>query len=398
MKTVAIICEYNPFTNGHLRHLKAAREETGADTVACIMSGSFTQRGEAAILDKYQRAEIAARLGADIVAELPLIYAISPADNFAYGAVKTASVLPGIETISFGSECGDVALLKKTADFLSDEPEEFRNLLATYQKDGYSYPKSRSLALAYYAKTHNDYSDIAQILEKPNNTLAISYMLAVKKLGLEEKISFHTVLRENAYDSDELDVEYPSASAIRLAIRRERLPEIKDKVPPLCFNFLSLVNTAGTPLGDLCLYKIKDMSGYDLENYYDVNGGLHNRLKLAAMNAVTYEEFLENAKTKKYTMARLKRLSLYALFDITKDMYAEASALPPYIYVLALKTDRKDILAELNANGVNTLVKYSDIDKVDKRLRFLIKLDFKAQGVLNMVNRSNYFNRKMILT
>jgi predicted nucleotidyltransferase len=96
MKTVAIICEYNPFTYGHIRHLKAAREETGADTVVCIMSGSFTQRGDAAILDKYQRAELAARLGADMVAELPLIYSISPADNFAYGAMKIVSSLPGI--------------------------------------------------------------------------------------------------------------------------------------------------------------------------------------------------------------------------------------------------------------------------------------------------------------
>ena len=128
MKTVAIICEYNPFTNGHLRHMLATKEETGADTVICIMSGSFTQRGDAAILDKYQRAEIAGRCGADMVVELPLIYSISPADNFAFGAIKILSVLPDVEYLSFGSECGDTSLLKKAADFLADTVEEMAEL------------------------------------------------------------------------------------------------------------------------------------------------------------------------------------------------------------------------------------------------------------------------------
>lgn len=397
MKTAAIICEYNPFTNGHLYHLEAARRDTGADTVICVMSGSFTQRGEAAILDKYQRAEIAARTGADMVVELPLIYAISPADNFAYGALKIISALPGIEYVSFGSECGDADLLKKAAYFLSDEPEEFKRYLADFQSEGYSFPKSRSLALAKYAELHEEYADIAEIPERPNNTLALSYIQAIKALGLSDKIKLHTVKREGDFNSDSLDTLYPSAGAVRMAVRRERLPEIRDKVPPLCYSFLSEVKTSGTPLGDMCLFKLKDMSGYDLEHYYDVNGGLHNRLKLAAMNAVDYEQFLENAKTKKYTMARLKRISLYALFDITQAMYEEAAALPPYVYVLAMKRERKDILAELNQNCENVLVRYSDIDKCDKRLRFMIKLDFKAQGVLNMVNRSNYFNRRMIL-
>ena len=96
-------------------------------------------------------------------------------------------------------------------------------------------------------------------------------------------------------------------------------------------------------------------------------------------------------------MARLKRISLYTLFDITQKMYDEATELPPYVYVLSLNRNRKDILTEMNKITSNVLVKYSDIDKVDKRLRSLIKLDFKAQGLLNIVNRSNYFNRKMIL-
>lgn len=397
MKTVAIICEYNPFTNGHLFHLNRAKEDTGCDTVVCVMSGSFTQRGDAAILDKYNRAEIAVRMGADMVVELPLLYAISPADNFAYGAMKIISALPGIEYLSFGSESGDVSVLKKAAFFLFDEPQEYKDLLLSLLDEGFSYPAARSEALKKYAEKHPEYQDIADVLNGPNNALALSYIQAIKTLGLEDKIKLHTIKRIGEYNDYDLDREYPSASAVRTAIQKGELDKIKDKVPELTYNYLRTVNVNGTPLGDLCLFKMKGISGYDLEHYYDISGGLHNRLKLAALNSVTYEQFLENAKTKRYTMARLKRVSLYALFDITQEFYESSKDLPPYIYVLAMKRDRKDILVALNADKMDVLVKYSDIDKVNKRLRAMIKLDFNAQGVLNMINRTNYFNRKMIL-
>lgn len=395
MKTTVIICEYNPFTNGHLLHLQKAREETGADTIICIMSGSFMQRGDAAILDKYQRAEIACRLGADMVIELPTIYAISPADNFAYGAVKIISALPSVEYISFGSECGDADLLVKSAHLLANEPAELSLLIKENLAEGNSYPKARSLALAKFCESNPQYADIKDILEKPNNILGIAYMQALKKFGLDIKV--HTIKRNIDYNSNDLNSDTPSASAVRMAIRREEFDAIKACVPEISYNFLKNYNTNGTPLEDLSLFKMKDISGFDLEKYYDVNGGLHNRLKLAAAESVTFNEFLEKAKTKKYTMARLKRISLYTLFDITQEMYDTAVSLPPYIYILALQSQRKDILSAVNETCENVLVRYSEIDKVDKNLRYLIKLDFRAQGVLNMINRSNYFNRTMIL-
>ncbi|HOO22912.1 MAG TPA: nucleotidyltransferase family protein, partial [Clostridia bacterium] len=217
MKVTAIICEYNPFTNGHLKHLKLAREETGADTVICIMSGSFTQRGDAAILSKYQRAELAVRMGADMVVELPLIFAISPADNFAYGAVKILSTLPDIEYLSFGSECGDANLLTKVARLLSDEPTDFKVLLQKFQSDGNSFPKARSLALKAYAELNPEYADISLMLEKPNNVLGIAYIMALKKFGLDN-VKLHTIKRETDYNNLAIEGDYPSASAIRMAL------------------------------------------------------------------------------------------------------------------------------------------------------------------------------------
>lgn len=395
MKTVAIICEYNPLTNGHIRHLMSARRETGCDTVVCVMSGSFVQRGEAAILDKYDRALLAVSFGADMVVELPLIYAISPADNFAYGAIKTVSALPGIEYISFGSECGDVSLLQKAADLLYDEPAEYKQALAKHLSEGNSYPKSRSLALKDYSDAHEDYADIATILDSPNNLLGIAYIIAIKKAGLNIKI--HTVKREENDNDMSMDTEYPTASAVRDALRVERYDLIEKAVHPLCFEMLKNSKTDYSVLDDLCLYKMKEINGYDLAGYYDVCEGLNNRLKLAAASAVRFSDFLAEAKTKRYTMAKIKRICLYTLFDITKETYEEAVKQPPYLYVLALSKARKDILSEAHLSCENVLVRYSDINKVSKELRFMIKLDFRAQGVLALINKTTDIKRSFIL-
>ena len=136
MKATAIICEYNPLTNGHLEHLKKAKEETGADTLIGIMSGSFTQRGEAAIITL--RAAVAVRLGMDIIGAA--YCRPSPADNFAYGAMKIISALPHVE-YWFRSECGDAQLLEQTAELLIDEPQEIKQKLNDYLAQGFSFSK-----------------------------------------------------------------------------------------------------------------------------------------------------------------------------------------------------------------------------------------------------------------
>lgn len=396
MKATAIICEYNPLTNGHLEHLKKAKEETGADTLIGIMSGSFTQRGEAAIADKYQRAAVAVRLGMDIVLELPTVFALSPADNFAYGAMKIISALPHVEYLSFGSECGDAQLLEQTAELLIDEPQEIKQKLNDYLAQGFSFPKARAKAVDDYIDNHSKYSSLKGVLDSPNNILGIAYITAAKKLGVN--IKFHTIKRiGGGYNDEFIENSFPSATAIRKAVKEGRLPQLKEFVPPFTYNLLENYDSRGTSLGDLILFKLKELSSSELENYYDISGGLHNRLKIAADMSSTYEKFLENAKTKKYTLAKIKRVSLYALLNITKDIYELASNSPPYLFVLALNKTRKDILSELNKASDNVLVRYSDIDKVDKTLRPLIKLDFKAQGVLSIINRDNQYIKKMML-
>jgi predicted nucleotidyltransferase len=396
MKATAIICEYNPLTNGHLAHLKEAREQTGADTVFCVMSGSFTQRGDAAIADKYQRAAIAVRLGCDMVVELPTVFAVSPADNFAYGAIKTISALPNVEYLSFGSECGDAELLEQMAELLLNEPAAVKEKISLFLNEGHSFPKARAKAVDAYIDTNEDLSALKGILDEPNNILGIAYIIAAKKLNLDLK--FHTIKRiGGGYNDESVKNAFPSATAIRSAIKDGRLSEIKNFVPPFTYNLLEQYNTSGTSLGDLILFRMKEISGRELEGYYDINGGLHNRLKIAANASTTYEQYLENAKTKKYTMAKIKRVSLYAMLNITKELYDLAVNSDPYVFVLAMNKERKDILSALSETAQNLLVRYSDIDKVDKNLRPLIKLDFKAQGILGIINRSNDYIKSMQL-
>ncbi len=396
MKITAIICEYNPLTNGHAEHLKRARLETGADTILCVMSGSFTQRGDAAIADKYMRAEQAIYAGADIVVELPTIYAISPADNFAYGAIKTISAFPDVNYLSFGSECGDANKIKMVAELLANEPEELSNSIRTHLDNGVAFPKARAMAIKEYAEIHTEYQDCANLLDSPNNILGIAYAVAIIKAGLDIKL--HTIKREGGdFDSTDISTPLPSSSAVRSAFAKGDFESIKNAVPESVVGMLSIIKPQRDALGDMTLFKLKSISGYELEKYYDVSGGIHNRLKIAATSAITIDELLENAKTKAYTMARLKRICLYALFDITKKDYEECVKCPPYVQILALKKERKDVLSLLSMGCKNVLTRYSDINKVDKSLRYMVKLDFTAQGTLDIINRNNIYNKKMLL-
>jgi predicted nucleotidyltransferase len=396
MKITAIICEYNPMTNGHLRHMELARTQTGADTILCVMSGSFVQRGDAAILDKYIRAEIAVRLGADIVVELPTIYAISPADNFAYGAIKTISAFPDVEYLSFGSECGDAELLQKTAELLVNEPKELKNLIQEKLKDGSCFPKARAAAVNEYAERNPEYAAIKGVLDTPNNVLGVAYILAILRAGLNIRI--HTIKREGGeYNDEAIDIDSPSSSAVRRALAKEDYASAAKAVPPLVFDYIKNLKPNDNSLGDMILFKLKSINGYELENYYDISGGIHNRLKIAAASATTLPELLEAAKTKKFTMARLKRICLYILFDITKEAYEESLKCPVFVQILAIRKERKDILSALSGNCRNVLTRYSDVNRVDKSLRYLVKLDFTAQGTLDIINRSKYYNKKMLL-
>lgn len=390
MKFTAIVAEYNPFTAGHAYHLKKVREETGADAVVALMSGSFTQRGDAAIADKYLRAETACRCGIDLVLELPLVYSLSSAEHFAMGAIKTLSAVKEIDCLSFGSECGDVSLIEKAAELSINEPPELSAAIKTRLDCGTAYPRAYAEAVAEFSENREDYRGIAELYGGANNVLAVAYVSAAKKIGW--KVKFHTVKRVGAnYGNTDARSEYPSAAAVRAAAFEKRIREIENAVPKASYEILSAYRGSPDALGDMILYKMKRTDAIDLLEIrgFDAKDGICNRLKTAAETSSSYAEYLSSAKSKNYTMARIKRLSLCALFDVTQKLFETASELPPYFNVLAVRKERSAEILSALSYLPNFFTKFSDAaKKADPRLLPLTELDAKAQDILSVVNRA----------
>ena len=177
MKICGIIAEYNPFHNGHSYHMLSTREKTNCDYIICIMSGNFTQRGEPTIFDKWQRAKAAVLCGADLVIEIPTLFATSSAENFAYGSVKILDML-GVDYLSFGSEIDDGDALNKLAKILVKEPKEYKKILKQKLSGGISFPVARKEALTAYT----DDESIAKLVAGSNSILAIEYLKSLIKL------------------------------------------------------------------------------------------------------------------------------------------------------------------------------------------------------------------------
>ncbi|MDE6063925.1 MAG: nucleotidyltransferase family protein, partial [Lachnospiraceae bacterium] len=224
MKTVGIIAEYNPFHNGHLYHLQQAKALSNADFAIVVLSGDFTQRGTPALLDKYARCEMALCCGADLVIELPVCFSTGSAEYFAKGAV---SILSGLKTdaLCFGSECGSIDALRRTARVLADEPEPFRNTLMQNLHKGMSFPAARSLALTQYL-SEADYDD--SLLKSPNNILGVEYLKALIKL--DRPMEVYTLPRQGTGYSDDFLPDSDSSNSLQeqhfcsaLALRRRLL-------------------------------------------------------------------------------------------------------------------------------------------------------------------------------
>ena len=209
MKIVGLITEYNPFHNGHLYHIKKAKEITGADYAIVVMSGNYVQRGAPAIMPKHLRAEVALEAGADIIFELPVCYACSSAEYFAAGAVSLFEQLNCVDSLCFGSECGNYELLERLARIIADEPEEYRTVLTASLKKGKSFPRARQEALIEYLGDES----LNIVLEQPNNILGIEYIKALYQK--HSPIHTYTIKRMvSGYHDTHLTGPYSSASAI----------------------------------------------------------------------------------------------------------------------------------------------------------------------------------------
>ena len=319
-KVIGIIAEYNPFHNGHLYHLQKSLQMTHSSYSVAVVSGNFTQRGSTSLVDKWAKAEIAIKNGIDLVLELPLLYSISSAENFAEGAIKILDSLKVVDYLSFGSESGDISTLNMVADILYKEPKAYKNILSHELSKGLSFPKARENALLMYL---NDIRRFSNVLSSPNNILGIEYLKALKKL--KSPIIPVTIERYNAgYHDTTYNGNVASATAIRNIVKNNGWDILRKVVPENTFSTLLENIKVGHVVPDLStfekqiIYNLRKMSLQEIAELPDVSEGLENAIKNAANSCNSVVEFLNIIKSKRYTNTRLQRILLYALLGITK--------------------------------------------------------------------------------
>lgn len=377
MHISAIISEYNPFHNGHAYHIKKTRDLCATHIIS-IMSGNFVQRADVSIISKYEKTKAALHEGVDLVIELPVTYATSTAQKFAYNAIKIADTLNCVDTLSFGSECGDINLLKKLSDCIESDQTSLQ--IKTYLDKGYSFSKSRSLAVRdIYGENFSD------ILNLPNNILAVEYIHALDILKSNIKpITFKRDL--SLHDSDITIKNYASASHIRNLIYNNE--DFNLFMPEYSADLINnLINSKKAPaninkLETAILAKLRTMTIKELALLPDISEGLENRLYKSIKISTSLNELYNNAKTKRYSHSRIRRIILCAFLGITKDMLNIPN---PYIRVLGFNDNGKDILKILKKNcPLPLVIKSSDITPLDYNSKLFWELECKSFDLYNL--------------
>lgn len=378
-KSIGIIAEYNPFHNGHLYQIQKAKELTGADTVIAVMSGNFTQRGDTSLINKFEKAKIALQNEVDMVIELPTIYSISSAENFALGGIKILNEIGNIDYLVFGIEEDNLQELKAIADVLVNENDEFKRTIKEELDKGNSYPKAREIALKKVLSSEN----VENIMKKPNNILAIEYLKALKTTN--SKIKPIAIKRKNIMHNDEnINENYASGTYIRKLFIENNFNEIRKVVPKYTYERLLELKNHGTyvtsinDFSDIVIYKIRTMTKEEISQIADVNEGLENSIKLASTTCKTIDEIIEKVSTKRYTKTRISRILTYILLDITKSEIEQSKNANQYIRVLGINKKCEGILKTINNDKLITSLKKFEENNGENQL---LNIDKKATEI-----------------
>ncbi len=390
---LGIVSEYNPFHNGHLHHLEVSKQLTKSAFTVAVMSGNFVQRGNTSLVDKWVKTEMALKNGIDLVIELPTVYAISSAENFADGAIKILNSLGVVDYVSFGSEIGEINSLNEVANILYKEPKEFSNLISAQLKSGISYPKAREIALTQYFGTSKKYSEI---LNNPNNILGVEYLKSIKKH--RSHIKPITIKRDYSdYNSTKEKNGIASATAIRTMIQNNK--NVHYVVPYETYELLDECICSGKVIPDLkvfekeIIYILRKMNLSEIALLPDVSEGLENKIKIAANNFNTLEELISNIKSKRYTQSRIQRILLYALLNITQKDMNSSKRVTPYIRVLGFNKHGKRIISAIAAANprltIIVSVKKFMENSINPSLRNMISKDIFASNVYTLGFKEN---------
>ncbi len=363
-----VIAEFNPLHKGHEYLLKKAGER---GPVICALSGNFVQRGETAIAEKRIRTKAALISGADLVLELPVLWSMSTAQNFALGAVSVLG-FAGCERIMFGSESGDIGVLKKASEILSSP--EFENNLEERLKEGVTFAAARQYAAEKCGLEKG-------ILEGANNNLGIEYIASAKRLGMD--MEFDTVKRLGAaHDSREEDA-FVSASLIREKLLKSDRAFAEKYMPKgisELFSENSISDMARLERAVLAVLRTKSID--ELKKLPDLSEGIENKLLSEIRLAGSLEELYNGIKVKRYTLSRIRRLVLSAFIGMDNSFFLKSV---PYIRVLGMTERGKELLRErVSGSPVPVITRTADIKTLDSKAIKVFETESRATDLFGL--------------
>lgn len=385
MQFCGIICEFNPFHNGHKYLINQTKKLTNCPVV-CLMSGDFVQRGIPAIQDKYTRAKDAVNSGADAVLELPTIFACSNAENFAFGAVRILEKL-GAKYIAFGIENTNLETLEKIAELKFNNTLSFQNAFKNEIENGINY--NTALKRAISKELGNDF--VLEILSKPNNILAVEYLTAIKKLGSKiEPLAINRI--DNGYNSSSEKNEFLSASGIREKIKNNE--DVSKFIPQTINKFDIFDSISFERYSALLLQKIRCSSAEELEKCYDYNEGIEYRIKKFTETYSSLAELEEAISSPRYRTPRVKKLILYPSLNITKKLVTLAQTTKPVCKVLAISKKFKTFLSQTQKSKISLVVTNKDYDNLSKLQKQIISVDLTASNLYGIATKKQNNNDK----
>ncbi len=383
MKVLGIIAEYNPMHTGHIYHISKAKEITGCDTVIVIMSGSFTQQGNIAIINKFERAKQAIQNGVDLVIEIPSAFSSSDAGNFAYKSVSILNDL-NVDAICFGAETDNIERLKLISETLIYKDKEIWIEIKNELKKGISFAKARNNSLNKFLN-----EDDINIILSPNNILALEYLKTLKVLN--SNIIPFAIHRESNFNSHILENCCTSSTSIRKALENKcNLNDIQKYIPENVSKYLKNNKIIfNNDFFEILKYKIISMNENDLKEINGVSEGIENKLKKEICNSYSYDEFLFKIKSKRYELSRIKRILVNILLNIYKDdfnLLKENNS--NYAHILAFNHDKKDLLSHIsNTSNIPVISSLNNktLSYLNKYQKLSLDIDIYASNIYSML-------------
>lgn len=389
MKVNGIIAEYNPFHNGHKYQLTESLRRTKARYTVIVMSGNYVQRGAPAMINKFKRAEMALLNGADLVLELPALYATASAEYFATGAVTLLDRLGPVTHLCFGSECGDAQLLRQIAEILLEEPKAFTQSLKQYLRQGLAYPFARTEALIQNYPFLRQYTNV---FSSPNNILGIEYIKAILKS--QSSLEPITVLRSGPGYHSRMPVDDQcSALAIRQALYAgSDIAFLHNSMPAEAASLLTEQLDAIGPVqsndfSEILYYKLITEKSAGYEKYLDVSSDLSDRIRSHTDDYKSFDSFCDILKTKDMTYTRISRCLLHIMLNIRKSDMEKAKDLGiiPYARVLGFKKSSSALLTKIKEQSTIPLItKLADAESLlDKAEYDMLRQDIRISQIYN---------------